>query len=231
MPTTVLSLAIVGLIVIPGLSYRAGRESRYPTQKIRGFRETASITFAGVVSVIAGLVVFGIVRAAVPSHTPDVGALLRTPGSYIREQLPYLSAWALAVLTISSISAYFFGRLSPRLPSSIAVESAWWSAFESIPDQDVTQVYVDCYLMDDSVLSGYLYSYSVDIEETMDRELCLVAPVAYRAAGMFRVEELEDAGIVTVSAARIKFVVVTYFELYDEGDSSDIGEQMGDCVA
>lgn len=66
--------------------------------------------------------------------------------------------------------------------------------------------------MDDSVLSGYLYNYSVDIEETMDRELCLVAPAAYRAAGSFRAEELEDAGIITVSAARIKFVIVTYFD-------------------
>lgn len=227
MPTTVLSLAIVGLIVIPGLSYRAGRESRYPTQKIRGFRETASITFAGVVSVIAGLVVFGLVRAAAPSHTPDVGALLRTPGPYIREQLPYLSAWALAILTISSISAYFFGRLSPRLPSSIAVESAWWSVFESIPDPNEMQIYVDCYLVDDSVLSGYLYSYSVDIEETMDRELCLVAPVAYKAAGSFRAEKLEDAGIITVSAARIKFVVVTYFGIDGEEYSSDADDRSG----
>ncbi len=224
MPTTILSLVIVGLIVVPGLSYRAGRESRFPTQKVRGFRETASITFAGVVSVIAGLVVFGIIRAAVPSHTPDVGALLRTPGSYIREQLPYLSAWALVVLAISSVSAYFFGRLSPRLPSKIAVESAWWSAFESIPDSNEMQVYVDCYLMDDSVLSGYLYSYSVDIEETMDRELCLVAPVAYKAEGSFRTEELEDAGIVTVSAARIKFVVVTYFDVGEDCSSPDKDE-------
>lgn len=212
MPTTVLSLVIVGLIVLPGLSYRAGRESRYPTQKVRGFRETASIIFAGVVSVIVGLVVFGIIRKVVPSQTPDIGALLRTPGPYIREHLPYLSAWALAVLTISSAGAYCFGRYFPRLPSNITVESAWWSAFESIPDPDETQVYVDCHLMDDSVLSGYLYSYSVDIEETMDRELCLVAPVAYRAAGSFRTEELEDAGIITVSAARIKFVIVTYFD-------------------
>ena len=220
MPTTVLSLAIVGLIVLPGLSYQAGRESRYPTQKVRGFRETASIIFAGVVSVITGLIIFAIIRAVVPSRTPDVGELLRTPGSYIREQLPYLSAWALTVLAISSTSAYFFGRLSPRLPSNIAVESAWWSAFESIPDSNETQVYVDCYLMDDSVLSGYLYSYSVDIEETMDRELCLVAPVGYKAAGSFRPEELEDAGIITVSAARIKFVVVTYFDVDEEIHSS-----------
>lgn len=227
MPTTVLSLAIVGLIVVPGLSYRAGRESRYPTQKVKGFRETASITFAGIVSVIAGLVVFGIIRAVVPSHTPDVGELLSTPGIYIRGQLPYLAAWALAVLTISSTGAYFFGRFSPRLPSNIAVESAWWSAFESIPDLDDMQVYVDCYLMDNSVLSGYLYSYSVDIEETMDRELCLVAPVEYKATGSFRTEELEDAGIVTVSAARIKFVVVTYFGTNEENCSYDTDEQLG----
>ncbi|MCQ3809929.1 MAG: hypothetical protein KTV68_05165 [Acidimicrobiia bacterium] len=224
MPTTVLSLAIVGLIVVPGLSYRAGRESRYPTQKVRGFRETASITFAGIVSVIAGLVVFGIIRAAVPSHSPDVGALLRTPGSYTREQLPYLSAWVLAVLAISSVGAYFFGRLSPRLPSNIAVESAWWSAFESIPDHNEMQIYVDCYLVDDSVLSGYLYSYSVDIEETMDRELCLVAPVGYRAAKSLRTEELEDAGIITISAARIKFVVVTYFDVDEEDYSPDTSD-------
>ena len=86
------------------------------------------------------------------------------------------------------------------------------------------QIYVDCYLVDDSVLSGYLYSYSVDIEETMDRELCLVAPVGYRAAKSLRTEELEDAGIITISAARIKFVVVTYFDVDEEDYSPDTSD-------
>ncbi len=213
MPATVLSLAIAGLVVLPGLSYLAGRESQYPTQKIRGFRETATIVFAGIVSVVIGLIAFAIVRASIPTHTPDIGALLRMPESYVREHLPYVSGWALAILAFSSLGSFLFGKFSPRLPSNISVESAWWSAFESIPDSDKVQVYIDCYLIDDSILSGYLYSYSVDIEETMDREICLVAPVTYKASKSSLAEELEDAGIVTVSASRIKFVSVTYFNV------------------
>ena len=76
------------------------------------------------------------------------------------------------------------------------------------------QKWVGMELTDGSFMSGQLYSYSLDPEETDDRELVLRSP-RYRAPGMKKLVSLGSA-LTAVSAGDIRFLSVTYTP---EGDA------------
>jgi len=67
----------LGLILVPGFSYRigreSGRESGLAAKRPLGFRETALLIVPGFLATFAGLCVFAFIRAVRPSNTPDIG--------------------------------------------------------------------------------------------------------------------------------------------------------------
>ena len=158
-----------------------------------------------------------------------MGLLIREPKAYTEGHLPYLFAWAIAVLTAASFGSYLAGRYLYGRDTETVDESAWKKAFEGKRFSDLKglafDVYADCHLADGSVVSGYLFSYSNDVEETMDRDLLLVGPIEYRSPRSLRSEELEDVGSVTISAAQIRFVAVTYFETTDDSEPAGRHQQ------
>ncbi|MXW61612.1 MAG: hypothetical protein F4Y27_04405 [Acidimicrobiaceae bacterium] len=208
MPTSFLGLALL-LVVVPGLGYQLGRESKQPTRELAGFRETVSLVFAGLVSISVSLLAFGLIRWIAPDNTPNMGQFLRTPGPYLRDHLPYISFWTLAVTSFATSIAYCAGRYFPRARGSHAYESAWWRAFKTA---DQYRTYVGCELTDGTYVGGTLWTYNATVEETPDREIALAAPVSYRPSDDADPVTFEDVAIVTVSASRIKFMTVTYVD-------------------
>ena len=206
MPTSVLGLAIL-LVVVPGLGYQLGRESRQPTRELAGFRETVSLVFAGVVSISASVAVFGLIRWAAPANTPDVGQFGRVPGPYFRDHLPYLAFWAFAVLASAMGLAYCSGRYIPRASGRNSYDSAWWKAFKNAERH---KAYVGCELTDGTYVGGTLWTYNAKVEETPDREIALTAPINYRPGAGADPVLLKEVSILTLSASRIKFMTVTY---------------------
>ena len=206
MPTSVLGLTIL-LVVVPGLGYRLGRESQRPTRELAGFRETVSLVFAGIIAISIGLSTFGLLRLIAPDNTPDVGQLLRTPGPYFRDHLPYIAFWTFTVLAFATGLAYCGGRYLPRASGRHAYESAWSRVFEHTQKH---QIYVGCELTDGTYVGGTLWTYNATVEETPDREIVLAAPISFRPNDDSAPVTLEDVAIVTLSASRIKFTTATY---------------------
>ena len=183
-----------------------------------------------------------------PDHTPDLGRLLREPADYITSDLPYLAVWAAGIYVVALTLALFAGIVTPHRRSGIRDVSSWWLIFgdddrstsrrwpwrrrsDGTDARAPVRQYVGCDLIDGSYLGGYVYAYSTEVEETLDRDIVLVAPISYvpadspvldapaaaESAGKTSHEpppatdpaELSDVGVAIVSAARIKFMTVT----------------------
>ena len=83
-PTTLSGLLLFVVLLLPGFAYIVGRERHITGQQFSPFRETAVVVAASVSSELVVLVVFAIVRTLLPSLTPNVGALVRDRGGYLR---------------------------------------------------------------------------------------------------------------------------------------------------
>jgi hypothetical protein len=85
MPTTLSGLFLFVVLLLPGFAYVVGRERHTPGQQLSAFRETAVVIAASVSVELVVLLLFALVRVALPSSlTPDVGALVRDSGGYLR---------------------------------------------------------------------------------------------------------------------------------------------------
>lgn len=209
MPTTLLGLAILLATVVPGLGYRLGRESRHPARDFAGFRETVSLVFAGIIATILALYTFALIRWIIPAHTPDVGLLLRKPGSYIQDELPYVATWVIAILALATVGAILVGRYGPKGTNGVTFESAWWKAFKLA---DEYRTHVGCELTDGTHIAGTLWTFSTSVEETADRDLGLVAPITYRPGETAVDTVLDGVGVVVINARQIRYITITYLE-------------------
>ncbi|HEU5268924.1 MAG TPA: DUF6338 family protein [Jatrophihabitans sp.] len=224
MPTTAVGLILFVVLLAPGLSYSAYRAVHGPVRKPSALRELGAIALRSAVSDVFALGVFGLVRIVLPSHTPDVGRLARNPASYLRADLAYLFWWAVAVLMLACGAAIGAARLPGRpsvrrlagrapfrwLPSrqGISPDPAWWFLFNQYPDK---QAYAGAVLDDGSYLGGWLLTFSLDSDETADREITLTGPIAYRSPTAAKAVDL-GVGAVAVSARRIQYLTVSYLE-------------------
>lgn len=204
----------LSLIILPGICYRTGREIKHRARLLQGFRETALLIFPGIVATFAGLVVFALIRWCTPEHTPDVGMFLREPGDYFRTHAPYLMGWIAGIELIACLGALLVGMAITRFLAGnrMIPRSAWSNRFFEKPGDDSFICHVQCHLVDGAVISGTLFTFNEDLEETQDRDICIEDPV-YRMS-MTAQESLEwDSGLfpsyAIVSAANIRFIVVT----------------------
>ncbi len=209
---------------------------------------------------------FAAVRGLAPDHTPDLGALLREPADYITSQLPYLAVWAAGIYVVALALALFAGIVMPHRRSGIRDVSSWWLIFgdgdrstsrrwlsrrhsDGTDARTPVQQYVGCDLIDGSYLGGYIYAYSTEVEETLDRDIVLVAPISYvpadppildapsaaesaektshEAPPVIDPAELSDIGVAIISAARIKFMTVTNVQSGTDEEHSHAGDSVG----
>lgn len=221
---------------------------------------------AGATATLVSLWLFAAVRGLAPDHTPDVGRLLREPADYITSQLPYLAVWAAGIYVVALALALFAGIVMPHRRSGIRDVSSWWLIFgdddrstsrrwpsrrrsEGTDARARVQQYVGCDLIDGSYLGGYIYAYSTEVEETLDRDIVLVAPISYVPADLPILEasaagdsaektsheappitdpaELSDVGVAIVSAARIKFMTVTSVQSGADKEYRHAGDSAG----
>jgi len=224
-PTTILSLVLAAVLLVPGFAYALRAERDSPSHKVSGFRETASIA---IVSAIANTVVltgFGLLRVLLPGHTPDVGKLIRTPADYAKTAYAPLTVWALVLLGSATLLAYKaadkssrlrcfshkvavrLGLISPRSREHFA--SAWWSIFT---EHSEGKTYVGCHLSDGTFVGGTLRSFNRDTAETGDRELTLAGEIAYRPPGATQTEVLQGVGGCVVRADKITLMTVSHIE-------------------
>jgi hypothetical protein len=102
----------------------------------------------------------------------------------------------------------------------VTFHSAWWRLFHQHED---SLIHVGCNLDDGSFISGWLFSYAADYDETGDRELTLSKPVFFRPAGELDGVNLDGVGAVAVSARRMVSLLVSYVE-DQQGTSGPTGD-------
>ncbi|WP_419847445.1 DUF6338 family protein [Candidatus Poriferisocius sp.] len=230
-----LSLVILGFIILPGISYRTGRELGRQTKGFPGFRETALLLFPGIVAVAGGLGVFAGIRAWFPDHTPNVGEFAEDYSGYFSDHYLYLLWWGVLIMAGSCLGAFGFGKLITWIDDkrAMTIRSAWgnWLTYrwyrpkkeDRYGDKD-TATFVECYLTDGSVIAGYVESFNAGLEETQERDICLHS-IMYWPPDMdmdgpplARGSESDtfsgpDPARAIISAKRINFMLVSYVRI------------------
>jgi uncharacterized protein DUF6338 len=219
MPTTLTSLVLAVVLLLPGFVYFTGKERHGTERHISPFRETVTIFTASITSEIVVLIIFAIIRTVHPSNTPDVGALIRGGIPYLRANYQQFAVWGAGFLAASVLLAYV--ATIPRVRRGLAklhlarpyphssVASAWWTAFIDLAGG--RQIEVGCILDDGSLVRGHLQSFNRSADDDADRELILVDPIKYRPPGDTQ-EHDYPVSTVCIAARHIVTMFVNYLE-------------------
>jgi Family of unknown function (DUF6338) len=203
MPSTLLGVAILVVLLGPGFCYVAAKERRWPARQVSPFRDSVQIAAASIVLDLLAVLAFWAARSLWPHSTPVPGPFISAPHSYWLIHYRLLIGWSAGLFAFACGVGLSAGSiLRPRRGS--VHESGWWRMFAAFPK---SRKWVGCELLDGTYLRGELYSYSLDPEETEDRELVIRDP-KYRPAN----GEESDLGsaLTCVSARQMKFLSVTY---------------------
>ncbi|MFE4693969.1 DUF6338 family protein [Streptomyces sp. NPDC056749] len=206
MPTTFTGLILLVVLLLPGLTFVIVRERKGSERRPTPFRETGTVVFCSVLTELAVLVVFAVLRGVMPALTPDVGRLVREGVPYAQVHYAELVWWAGGLLAAACALAAVAAAMTARVPHSSAM-SAWWVMFEKwYPGESPL---VGCVLENGSYVEGRLASFNVSSDDLPDRDLILVEPLKYRAPGALETQDF-PWGSVCVSARRIVSMFVSY---------------------
>lgn len=210
------------MLLAPGTLFVSRARLARPVAKVSTTRELATVGMISAASDLLAVALLALIRIAVPSHTPDLGRLVRERGSYVEVAYAQLSLWAVMGLLIacavgfgSSVvlstdkfqRALDSGRLAGlfRPQGDIRIVPAWWEMFKGRSEQ----VHVACQLDDGTFVSGFLLSFSGESDEIADRDLVLGGPLFVRPPGQDEGGPY-DASALVLSARRMQFLAVTY---------------------
>ena len=219
MPSTVLGLLLFVVLLAPGAAYRAVRERFEQQRKPSVFRETARIALVSVVANLTVLVVFSLIRAVIPAHTPNAGDLISTPARYFAARPGYVGLWALGAFALAVVlaaavatpkaHAWGVGLIPKAVSEAQPFKSSWTELFQIDPE---ARMYVGCVLDDGSYVAGPLYGWSTDADDGPDREITLTGDIYYRASGRDQGGVLPNVGAMAISARHIVTLSVTYLD-------------------
>lgn len=209
MPNTLAGLLVFVALLLPGFAFSMVLRRNRPERQLSVFRETATIACASAIADLLALGAFALIRTVGPEWTPDVGALIRTPGSYLGTHYGTVFAWSVGLLSLACGLAALAGWLAGRRSTHPSTMSSWWMLFERWHTSAVR--HVECVLDDGSYVAGVLSDWNTLGEDSPDRDLILAHPITYRPAGT--TESLHHpASAVCVSARRIVTMFVTYVD-------------------
>lgn len=228
MPSTLGGLVLFTALMIPGFVFLERRETRLPGREYSSLREVATVLIASLWINAVVLLAFGVARAFLPKATPDVGAIVRTPRTYLHEHFVSVTAWSFALLAVASSLAALLATppvaVVDRLealggkrtadfatgwrgsPNPIREISGWAAAFLRYDD---CRVDLAVYLKDGSYVAGGLMDFNPQISENDDRSLQLAGPVQYRAAGQGQPIERAVGGVL-IPGREIQMIEITY---------------------
>lgn len=211
-PSTLTGILLFLVLLLPGFVFITLRERHQPTRKLSVFRETSIVVAATIAAyVLPSLLVFIAVLLSAAFRS-EVAHALSGPAEYAAAH-PFRAFGALAIWVIvgAALGALLGSR--PLRPFLISTPggSAWWKLFQ--PDKTVISgdysTEVTATLEDGSVITGTLYSWNRDAEDTPDREFTLQAPLWLQAHDSDTVVEL-DAATMAISARVLRYFTVRY---------------------
>ena len=224
MPTTLTGLLLFVVLLLPGFAYLVGKERHGTERRLSPFRETVAIVAASITSELIVLLVFAGMRTLWPSITPDVGALIREGGVYLRGSRGHhghygiVAAWGVGLLAAAATLAYLatvpkLRRVAEKVTGPYphdSTVSAWWILFERWAEG--RKVEIVCMLDNGSCVRGDFGSFNTSADDSPDRDLILKRPIYYRPAGPGAKEAAYNAGAVCCAASHIVALFVNYTE-------------------
>jgi Family of unknown function (DUF6338) len=218
-PSTLAGVLLFVALLAPGFVYLERRESRHAGIRYTALRETSLVVVTSLATLAVSLSLFGLLRLVFPDRTPDIGKYVRDGSAYAQDHYLEALLWAAGILGFACLLAWLYAVPPERLAKvlgkpkaggglsawvnrqrgsgPIAQISGWTMALDKLPD---TQQWLDVVLIDGTSMHGMRGSHSTQIEETIDRDLLLAAPITVRPPGGDW-EPLSKAGVVVVSAA------------------------------
>lgn len=142
------------------------------------------------ISLVCDLLVLGLLaalRLLAPEATPDPESLLREGWDYAGGRLGQLFLWGVGLMTAACAFAWIASRPNPvgswwtrTFAPVISDVSAWYYTFESGPGD--ARIWIECHLVDETRVAGYLDWYSTEVTPNADRELVIARAVELRRA-------------------------------------------------
>ena len=214
MPAALIALLLTAIFITPGMLYRYERNIRcaVPVSRRQRLLLTPATLAIGFAAVAAALWLFAAVRWIIPAHTPNVGELLKNFGSYARDNLPVLGAWASGVYGAALVFAFASARFLPerRSDDDIDVSSwqyishhSWHGTYEDRPHL------VRVALESGEVVEGSLYWYSTGTAEGGHRDLVLTY-ARYLGPSPPNALPLSEREHMIIPASRMRYLTITY---------------------
>lgn len=221
-PSTPLGVALLLVLIAPGLAYVLRREKVVPTGPRTAFREALQVIFVSVVSLATVGILATLLRVLLPNHTPDVRRLVHEPGAFARGHHVQLAWWAFGLFAAAVLLAW--AMADPRIAAAskkswicwltgagtgdIADVSAWWNALEVLKTPGTQNTNVGVLQGNGSYIQGTLVSSTAGNLDYDKRELILTAPLIYITAEGVK-HELE-VQMVVISGRDITRLDVTH---------------------
>jgi Family of unknown function (DUF6338) len=221
-PSSLVGLALFVVLLAPGLAFALRREHVVPPQEQSAFRESLSVIFVSLVCVTLTGLLAAALRTVWPRNTPNVGALIRTPGTFARAHYVELSWWALGLLAFATLVAMLAAdpRIARHLRRAGKSRAARWltgSTHARISSN--TAMYNLVHLHDDAksgrvriritaqmtngtIVGGYLHSYDTGTDE-QDDDIVLSEPQLTTTNGKTRPTRAQYAVISAQNFTRL----------------------------
>jgi hypothetical protein len=245
-PSTPAGVALLLVLIAPGLAYVLRREKAVPAGPRSAFREALQVIFVSVASLTAIGLLATLLRAVKPALTLDVGGLVRAPGPFARTHHAQLAWWSLGLLAAATLLAWIMAdpRLirglrwfSERRPftwltgasSSDLVEvTGWWRVFDDRRPKDTAKVNVGVLIDDGTYVQGTLTSWTAGGLDYDKRELVLKAPLRYQTTD----GELHDMHIdmILIAGRNIRRLDVKYLKKEIKEHAGDVATATGPGV-
>ncbi|MDG4831559.1 DUF6338 family protein [Solwaraspora sp. WMMD1047] len=242
-PSTPLGVALLLMLIAPGLAYVLRRERAVPTGPRTAFREAFQVIFVSVASLTTVGLLATLLRAIAPDRTLNVRGLIQAPGPFARDHHVQLAWWSFGLLAAATVLAWVMadpriGRLARRLGGrrpirwltgagneDITEVSAWWRVFEELKPVGTGITTVGVLLDDGSYVQGSLVSSTAGGLDYDKRELVLTAPLVYVTSDGGH--HVLPAQMVVIAGRNINRLDVTHLptEISDHG--SDQSEPNG----
>jgi hypothetical protein len=199
-PSTPVGVALLLILIAPGLAYVLRRERAVPTGQRTAFREALQVIFVSVASMTAVGLLATLLRVLAPEHTLDVRGLIRAPGPFARQHHVQLAWWAFGLLAVATLLAWVMA--DPRIirasqwlgthrplnlltgasSADIVEISGWWRVFEDRRPKDTAKTNVGVLKDDGTYIQGTLVSWTAGGLDYDKRELVLREPLRYQTA-------------------------------------------------
>lgn len=233
-PVNVGGVAVLLLIVVPGLHYELSRDRQRSGGTDSTFIEISRVLLAGLLLSGVAFLLLGVIRLVGPSIVVDPHRLLAEK-RYLSDHLP-LAFWSASCFLALALTcgSYMAIKWPSETGTSSAKMSAWVKLFATLAQeaanrqkQPFSRMVLQVTLKDGQTYRGDLAHYSRDMEHA-DRELVLAEPMEITVVGGQNVIMKDPANwhLAWFPISEISYILVLYTDPTKEQiESLQVGEK------